>query len=148
MITGKVLTAEGAVFIPQDESTVDACLNLTNITDSTNHVARVSVESEGSYHIYSNNCNSRFTQSGDYMITAEVWGNNNPFANAIPLKVHIEAGKLIAQDIRLTNPVVIGRILKPDGNALIPPPGSGICIGLFTIDNTGNTNYITCTNEE
>jgi hypothetical protein len=132
VVSGKVYTPGDAVFIPEEESMVEICLRPLAASWGKGVVSRAEAGRDGSYKVGGD------LPDGDYLLQALVKGNNNPYANALPVAVNVKAGKTVAQDLSLLSPSVIGSILNPDGSDFTPPPGEpGITIAVRNLYSDG-----------
>ena len=121
---GRVLTTEGTPFIAGEESWVDLCLKATvpGFTDDL----WIRVESDGSYNFEGN------LITGDYRIFIYAGGVNNLYTGGLPVKVYLEAGQTLIQDLSLAKPSITGKILTPNGMVFVRDKNTMVRIHLKT----------------
>ncbi len=113
MISGWVLTpgSEGTAFVVGEQCDPDAGVQLYQVVGGKEvRAAQANIARDGSYSLGGN------LPSGTYRLYANAWGNSNTYAPAIPLTLDYEAGTPVTEmNIALTEPLVIGQVLQPNG---------------------------------
>jgi len=135
LITGRVLQPDGSAFIRGDNS--DVYVKLRRLDNSGDDLCGTGINNDGSFMLGGN------IPTGDYLLVADACGSNNPYANAIPVTIHITVGQLLTQDISLTNLLITDYSATPLVQIGINPEDGdsvGIFVGLENIkDQNGNT---------
>ena len=132
LIKGFVLTPEGTVFIPGNDSYADICIRYPDGGD----IGWAKVDNDGAYEI------SAEIPEGEYKLFAVSGGKNNPFASSMYLSVHMAPGSITTQDISLTNPVITGRVLNPDGTPYVGRQNSYSWVPVYLKkQNSGNDDF-------
>jgi hypothetical protein len=129
-ITGHVLEPNGSIFIPGENS--DAFVKLRTLDNSNNDICGSGINGDGTFKL---ECD---ISTGDYLLMVDAGGNNNPYTNSVPVKVHITSGQALTYDVEFTNPIITGNILNPDGSNYSPGLESWIDVCLRSSDGMDN----------
>ncbi|MDO8685537.1 MAG: carboxypeptidase-like regulatory domain-containing protein [Clostridiales bacterium] len=131
-----IRTPEGVPFIPGGGSCVKVSLRLPDGED----IIATGMDGEGYYKFEGG------IPAGDYELYVYSFGANNPYADSMPVPIHIEEGQTLVQDIYLTDPLITGYVFTPDGQPYIPGMDSGV--NIFLKDYDGNGIRMGCMNED
>ncbi|HEX3043384.1 MAG TPA: putative Ig domain-containing protein, partial [Bacillota bacterium] len=131
-ITGRVITPENKLFITGPESGVEVILMTGD--DPGKEVTRTSLRKDGSYGLGGS------ISPGNYIILARTKGKENSYTDALPVKIRVVAGQALVQDLRLTSPLIKGKVLTPDGSPYLEKPDSWVSVSLAKLDS--NTNLL------
>ncbi len=129
LISGRVLKPDGSVFVPGQGSHV--YVKLRNADNNGEDVCGAEISDSGTFILGGD------IPEGNYLLIADSNGENNPYANSVPAPVTVTPGQTAQIDLRLTNPVIQGRVLKPDGSPFIPGFESYVYVKLRNPDNSG-----------
>ncbi|MCL6589063.1 MAG: putative Ig domain-containing protein [Firmicutes bacterium] len=117
VICGQVLTPKGSPFLPKEGATVEVFLKpygpgIGAVKDGVGAAVlswKAAVSKNGAFKVGGD------FKEGDYILEALARGNDNPYADAIPIPVHLKTGEIVKQDISLVLPTVTGTLLDPNG---------------------------------
>ena len=127
LITGRVLTPGGRIFIPDRENSVSICL----WADSKHQLlAEKRIFRDGSFKL------GEDLSPGAYFLEARVEGGSNLFSDSIPIPVLLAKEATLIRDLGLTAPAVAGKVLTPDGKRFIPGESSDVEVFLRSMEGT------------
>jgi hypothetical protein len=110
LVTGRIYKQDGTPFTPGWAVGRDmgGSVHLQN-ENGIDVVTASPVDFDGTYRLGGD------IPDGNYQLTVDSWGTDNPFTCSLPITVHIVSGQVLTQDLTI-NYRLSGKILCPDGS--------------------------------